>query len=61
MDVVRHHNEPDAKGAALAQLLVQHPKQDSLGLIVVEQSPSTIHGKRHEMGVQAIIDDLASR
>lgn len=60
MDVLRHQHEADTESFTLPQLLIQHAKDDSLGMIVVEQAATTVDGKRNEVGIQSVIDDPAT-
>jgi hypothetical protein len=60
MDVIRHQHEADAKSVTLAQLPIQHPQDNSLGMIVVQQTTATVDRKRNEVGIQSFVDNSPS-
>ena len=49
VDVIGHDDEPDAASGESDQLVVQDAQQNSLVMIMVEQSTTTIDGERDEM------------
>ena len=60
MDMLRHYHEPDTTGFVLAQFLVEYPQQDSFRVVMVQESRTSTNGKRDEVGVQPVINDLAT-
>jgi hypothetical protein len=42
MHVVGHHHKADARRRMANELIVEHPEDDSLGLIVVQETPTPV-------------------
>lgn len=56
MDVVRHDHEPHTSRRELVQSFTKPSQQDSLGLVVIKQPPSSIDRKGYEVDIKLVVD-----
>lgn len=58
MEMIGHEYNTDATGTGSLEHEVQNSQNDSLHMIVVQQSSPPVYGKRDEVGIQGIIKDI---
>jgi len=51
MDMVGHNHESNATCVVLVQLGIEHAQQDSFRMIVIQETSTSINGKRDEMSI----------
>jgi len=55
--VIRQNDESNTLCRETVKLVIQYLQQHPFRLIMVQQTPTSIAGKRHEVGIQGIIND----
>ena len=55
MDMIWHHHKANASGRLFDPLRIQHPKNNLLGSIVIEQPTTSVTRKRDEVGIKLVV------